>query len=264
MARAKKASPIKDGFQARIDAVTKETANDLYVELNESEELTATAKQELNIALQVKMQAYEQAEQDASEKPLAPVEVSVPSEERSKDKKGSLPKWVKAVSATEEQVMKYQSNGKLYGHDPIKGIAYILASLLIALMVFAPASFAGTEATMGDRESDGDYRWEVSDTGIVPGTDEAYGIGTAAKKVGTIYAAGISGTGISMTNVIGSMVIATQYLRAQYFNINTRPASGAPAGSIITLGNDGTSCGVATNGTTISVCVSNGTDWVKV
>lgn len=270
MARAKKANPIKDAFQARIDAVTKETANDLYVELNESEELTTTAKQELNIALQVKMQAYEQAEQDASEKPLAPVEVSIPSDEKKKAKKGSLPSWVKAISATEEQVMKYQENGKLFGHDPVKGIAYIVASFLIALMVLAPVSFAETEATLGDRESDGDYRWEVQAGNLVPGTTATYDIGSSAKRVNAVYATSVTTTSIApttvsaVTSVTAPSIVATQYVQAQYFNINTRPASGAPAGSIITLGNDGTSCGVATNGTVINVCVSNGTNWIKV
>lgn len=280
MARPKKANPIKDGFQARIDAVTKETANDLYVEINESTELTATAKQELNIALQVKMQANEQAEQDASAKPLDPVVVSVPSDEKSKAKKGSLPSWVKAVSATEEQVMKYQSNGKLFGHDPVKGIAYIIASLLMCLMLAAPA-FADTEATLGDRESDGDYRWEVQAGNLVPGTTNTYTIGSASKYVNLLYASGIytvnlsSSSQVSAPDIVGAnltatvavtapTVVASQYMQAQYFSNVTRPASGAPVGSIIVLGNDGTSCGVATAGTTLNVCVSNGTNWVKV
>jgi hypothetical protein len=57
-------------------------------------------------------------------------------------------------------------------------------------------------------------------------------------------------------------VVVTQYLRAQYFSKVTRPASGAPKGSVIVYGGATADCG--NNGTTINVCVSNGTNWLPV
>lgn len=187
MARPKKADPVKDGFQARIDAVTKETAEDLYVELNEATELTPKVKEELNIALQGKLNVLEQAEHDAAKKPLEPAKVEVPSEEQSKvEKKGSLPSWVKAVSATEEQVMKYQKEGKLYGHNPSKGIAYILSVFMLFFGLTMPvfAAESTDEAVLGNN------RWSVqSDGDLVPNAN-TYNIGSATQYPASIWVGG--------------------------------------------------------------------------
>ena len=187
MARAKKVSPVKDEFQARINAVTKETSEDLYVELNESKDIIESVKQELNIALQGKLNEIEQAEHDASNKPLDPVKVSAPSDERVSNKpKGSLPSWVKAVSATEEQVMKYQREGKLYGHNPFKGIAYILSVFMLFFGLALPLQAADST----DETVLGNNRWSVqSDGDLVPNAN-TYSIGSATQYPASIWVGG--------------------------------------------------------------------------
>lgn len=61
-------------------------------------------------------------------------------------------------------------------------------------------------------------------------------------------------------------LLAAQYIKTQYYIDSTRPASGAPAGTIIVKGgstNRG-DCGVVAGGTQFAVCVSDGTNWLPV
>lgn len=175
-----------------------------------------------------------------------------------------IPKHKEIEVKTEEDMKKVQSgwNGKLVGYDPVAKIAKILASVLILAVMLVPVSFAD----MTDKGSLGDGSFVVTSSGnLEPAADETYNIGSTSKKVASIYAGAVATTGITATNVIGSMVIATQYLRMQYVaSASLRPASGAPAGSLISIGNGGTAqdCGATAEGTNYVVCTSNGTNWV--
>jgi hypothetical protein len=67
------------------------------------------------------------------------------------------------------------------------------------------------------------------------------------------------------SNISQSIIAATYYITAPYYSRLTFPGSGAPVGSIMVKGGaSDQDCGTAGNGTTISVCVSNGTNWIPV
>lgn len=61
-------------------------------------------------------------------------------------------------------------------------------------------------------------------------------------------------------------LIAAQYIKTQYYIDSTRPASGAPVGSVIVKGgaaNRG-DCGVVAGGSSFAVCISDGTNWIPL
>lgn len=61
-------------------------------------------------------------------------------------------------------------------------------------------------------------------------------------------------------------LLAAQYIKTQYYIDSTRPASGAPVGSIIVKGgaaNRG-DCGVVAGGSAFAVCISDGTNWIPL
>lgn len=67
------------------------------------------------------------------------------------------------------------------------------------------------------------------------------------------------------TGVLNTRVLyATYYVRVPYYTTLTYPGSGAPVGSIMLNGGGANQCGGATAGTSITVCVSNGSNWVMV
>jgi hypothetical protein len=66
------------------------------------------------------------------------------------------------------------------------------------------------------------------------------------------------------SSISQSIIAATYYITAPYYSRLTFPGSGAPVGSIMVKGGAANNCGGAGDGTTISVCVSNGTNWIPV
>lgn len=89
-----------------------------------------------------------------------------------------LPPNVKAVEATEEEMLKYQKEKKLYGWDPKNRIAKILVSLLICSLLFLPAAFAGStdKATLGGIYSGDTYDCAVNSSGdFVCQSDASFG-----------------------------------------------------------------------------------------
>jgi hypothetical protein len=66
------------------------------------------------------------------------------------------------------------------------------------------------------------------------------------------------------SSISQSVIAATYYITAPYYSRLTFPGSGAPVGSIMVKGGAANNCGGAGDGTTISVCVSDGTNWKPV
>lgn len=77
---------------------------------------------------------------------------------------------------------------------------------------------------------------------------------------------GVPAVGVTASPTF-TTVIATQYVQMQYFSKLTRPASGAPVGSQISMkGANSGDCGADNTGsnTTFVVCVSDGTNWKSI
>jgi hypothetical protein len=66
------------------------------------------------------------------------------------------------------------------------------------------------------------------------------------------------------SSISQSVLAATYYITVPYYSQLNFPGSGAPVGSIMVRGGGTNDCGGASNGTTISVCVSDGTNWKPV
>lgn len=133
-----------------------------------------------------------------------------------------------------------------------------LALLAIFALVFAPIAFAADV--------------DVQDGGTDQGRARTLNFGdgvtaTVSGGVASISAAAAaitSGTITGATTISGATVVATQYLRMLYVaSASLRPASGAPAGSIISIGNaaNANDCGATATGSTFVVCKSDGTNW---
>lgn len=136
-------------------------------------------------------------------------------------------------------------------------------ALFLALaLAFSPICFAADVDVQDGGTDQGRARTLNFGDGIVA---------TVSGGVASISAAAAaitSGTITGVTTISGVSVIATQYLRMLYVaSTNLRPASGAPAGSMIQLGQvaSANDCGVASFGTNVyAVCISNGTDWKAI
>lgn len=84
---------------------------------------------------------------------------------------------------------------------------------------------------------------------------------------GVVTAAGaITASSVTATTITGTTIVATQYVQLLYTRASLRPASGAPAGSMIMLydATNSSDCGTAGNSTSFVVCKSNGTNWFVV
>lgn len=66
------------------------------------------------------------------------------------------------------------------------------------------------------------------------------------------------------SNISQSIIAATYYITAPYYSKLTHPGSGAPVGSIMVRGGAANDCGNVQDGTTLTVCVSDGTNWIPV
>lgn len=66
--------------------------------------------------------------------------------------------------------------------------------------------------------------------------------------------------------ITGTIIIATQYVKTMYYTDETRPASGAPAGTVIAKGSAANrgDCGVVAGGTSFAACMSDGTNWISI
>lgn len=66
--------------------------------------------------------------------------------------------------------------------------------------------------------------------------------------------------------ITGTIITATQYVKTMYYTDQTRPASGAPAGTFIVKGSASSrdDCGVVAGGTSFAACVSDGTNWIAI
>lgn len=66
--------------------------------------------------------------------------------------------------------------------------------------------------------------------------------------------------------ITGTIITATQYVKTMYYTDVTRPASGAPAGTIIAKGSAANrgDCGTVAGGTVFVACMSDGTNWISI
>lgn len=60
---------------------------------------------------------------------------------------------------------------------------------------------------------------------------------------------------------VPSIITVTYYATLPYYTRLNFPGSGAPVGSMMTRGGAAGDCGGGSNGTTVNVCVSDGSNW---
>lgn len=100
---------------------------------------------------------------------------------------------VPVEACSDEQLADFTQKNKLVGFSPLRKLAWIIPSLLIAFsLIFSPAQARadfGDEATIGGEDSAGVYRWRVDSSGnLIPGTTATKDIGSSSKNVKSIYA----------------------------------------------------------------------------
>jgi hypothetical protein len=131
--------------------------------------------------------------------------------------------------------------------------------LVLMCLAFAmPSAFAG----FGTQE-DGTYEGEAGKVNCSTDLDCSVtdGVWTVAME------AAIAPTTVAATGVVsGTQLTASQYVKTAYYIDSTRPASGAPAGTIIVFGGGANKgdCGTAAGGSSFVVCVSDGTNWISI
>lgn len=69
---------------------------------------------------------------------------------------------------------------------------------------------------------------------------------------------------LSLEDATVETITVTYYATLPYYTRLNWLGSGAPAGSVITRGGPAGNCGGGGDGTTVNVCVSDGTDWKLV
>ena len=189
---------IAKEIRASIKTAKKEDQESIEELIDESQ-LSASAKEKLHSELQVRLNELEQdvIDQTVAEGKKDEAKALINREQEEINKKedmdklpvqaAEIPKNIKAVKATEEEVMKYQTEGKLFGWDPKTRIAKILASVLVLAMCFIPASFA---ADTTDEAVLGNNRWSVQNDGDLVPNANTYSIGSATQYPASIWVNG--------------------------------------------------------------------------
>lgn len=189
-----------ENYEKRIDKAGFDNIETIITDLENAKPTSAfpaKVKEELLIKAHGKRNALE-AEAGKSQEKID--EAKKEQEENDKyfeenRKKTVLPSKVKKVeNVTDEQVQDFQNKKKLFGHDPVKKIAYIIPAILIALgMLFSPVSEARDTTTDKAVLGDSSTGWAVqSDGDLVPNTTNSYDIGSASYYPAQIYLGGVA------------------------------------------------------------------------
>lgn len=126
----------------------------------------------------------------------------------------------------------------------------------LILFVFCLALASGTAFAGFGTQEDGVYEGEAGIVNASTNLDSA-----TDNNVQTLS---VSAAPSFATSVTAPKVIVTYYATLPYYSKLTMIGSGAPAGSMLIRGGDGNNCGNGGDGTTLTVCASDGTNWRKV
>jgi hypothetical protein len=140
----------------------------------------------------------------------------------------------------------------------MKMIKKLFSAFLILALAF---SYTGIGFAA---EGDSDFTNVVASGDVTVGDDLTVTDAVAAARVT------VTGTTPGTNNITVTTGVSNQYtkIKAQYtelyvYTASTKPASGAKAGTVVTVSNANNygDCGTAGGGSTFVVCVSDGTNW---
>lgn len=301
--RSVKSQALKE-LEALVAGLTSaDQAEGVYQKIQDNTEVSDASKQKLQVDLQTKVNEIQQAEHDkaaASGDKAGAAKAIETGDPVQKDEKGKVipskarleteeqaglrgrpqkpmhvPEGCEIEKMDNKQLIKFQEEDskleakkrRFVGVRQTKPCVFsvIVKKAVLALAILFAVQQAGFAAIANDDIANMvDFAktagWSVDASGdLVPAADSAMDIGASGNEVDNIYV-----DDVIVTTVTSTDLVATQYVRLAYFSKLTRPASGAPVGSTITMrGSNVDDCGAVNTGanTVFVVCVSDGTNW---
>lgn len=291
-------------LEALVAGITSaDQAEGVYQKIQDNTEVSDSSKQKLQIDLQTKVNEIQQAEHDKAvangdkdaaakaietgdpeqkdeEGKIIPSKARLETEEQAgmrgrPQKPMHVPQGCKIEKMDNKELLKLQEEDsklepkkrRFVGVRQTKpGVFSVILkkAVLVIAMLFAVQQAGFAAIANDDIANFVDFSktagWSIDASGdLVPAADSAMDIGASGNEVDNVYADDVIATTVTSTDLV-----ATQYVRLAYYSKLTRPASGAPVGSIITMkGLNVNDCGVVNTGanTVFVTCVSDGTNW---